>query len=57
MGAIVKKWIYSGGLSPIAELDSAGNVIAELFGSLMMKDGNTYQLITDISEVCGWLWM
>jgi hypothetical protein len=29
-GAIVKKWIYAGGLSPIAELDSSGSVIARL---------------------------
>ena len=46
-GAIVKKWIYEGQLSPIAELDSAGNVTAEFVGSLMIKNGNTYQLITD----------
>jgi RHS repeat-associated protein len=46
-GAIVKKWIYAGGLSPIAELDSAYNVTAEFVGSLMIKNGNTYQLITD----------
>ena len=46
-GAIVKKWIYAGGLSPIAELDSAYNVTAEFVGSLMIKYGNTYQLITD----------
>jgi RHS repeat-associated protein len=46
-GAIVKKWIYAGGLSPIAELDSAYNVTAEFVGSLMIKNSNTYQLITD----------
>jgi RHS repeat-associated protein len=46
-GAIVKKWIYAGRLSPVAELDSAGNVTAEFVGSLMMKNGNTYQLVTD----------
>ena len=31
-GQIVKKWIYSGQLSPSAELDSAGNVIAQFVG-------------------------
>jgi len=46
-GVIVKKWIYSGQLSPIAELDSADNVIARFVGSMMIKDGNTYKLITD----------
>jgi RHS repeat-associated protein len=44
---IVKKWIYSGQLTPIAELDSANNVIAQFVGSLMIKGGNTYQFITD----------
>jgi len=46
-GVIVKKWIYSGQLSPIAELDSANNVVARFVGSMMIKDGNSYQLITD----------
>ena len=46
-GAIVKKWIYAGQLSPIAELDSAGHLTAEFVGSLMIKNGNTYQLVTD----------
>jgi RHS repeat-associated protein len=46
-GQIVKRWIYSGQLSPVAELDSAGNVIAQFVGSLMIKNGNTYQFITD----------
>ena len=46
-GSIVKKWIYTGGLSPIAELESSNNVTAEFAGSLMIKNGNTYQLITD----------
>jgi RHS repeat-associated protein len=46
-GQIVKRWIYSGQLSPIAELDSAGNVVSQFVGSLMIKNGNTYQLVTD----------
>ena len=46
-GSIVRQWIYAGQLSPIAELDSSGNVTAEFIGSLMIKNGNTYQLITD----------
>jgi len=46
-GQIVKRWIYSGQLSPVAELDSAGNIIARFAGGYMMKGGNTYYLITD----------
>jgi RHS repeat-associated protein len=46
-GQIVKRWIYSGQLSPIAELDSAGNVVAQFVGNYMIKNSNTYQLITD----------
>jgi len=46
-GQIVKRWIYSGQLSPIAELDSAGNVIAQFIGNEMIKNGTTYQLVTD----------
>jgi len=46
-GVIVKRWIYSGQLSPIAEHDSANNITAQFVGNLMIKDGNTYELITD----------
>jgi len=46
-GGIVKKWKYSGQLTPVAELDSAGNVIARFAGGYMIKGSNTYQLITD----------
>ena len=46
-GQIVERWIYSGQLSPIAELDSAGNIIAQFVGGYMIKGGNTYRLITD----------
>lgn len=43
----MKRWIYSGQLSPIAELDSAGNVTVQFVGGYMIKNGVTYQLITD----------
>ena len=46
-GVIVKKWIYSGQLLPVAELDSIGNVVAQFAGNYMNKNGNTYQLVTD----------
>lgn len=46
-GQIMNRWIYSGQLTPSAELDSAGNVVAQFIGSYMFKNGTTYQLITD----------
>jgi RHS repeat-associated protein len=46
-GVIVKRWIYSGQLSPVAELDSAGNVVSQFIGSYMIKNGNTYEMIRD----------
>jgi RHS repeat-associated protein len=46
-GNVIKRWVYAGGLLPIAELDSAGNIMAQFVGNLMLKNGNTYQLITD----------
>jgi RHS repeat-associated protein len=46
-GQIVKKWIYSGQLTPVAELDSAGNIVARFAGNYMIKGGATYQFITD----------
>ncbi len=46
-GQIVERWIYSGQLSPVAELDSAGNIVARFVGSYMVKGGNVYRLITD----------
>ncbi len=46
-GKIVDRWIYSGQLSPVAELDSAGNVVAQFVGGYMTEGGTTYGLITD----------
>ena len=46
-GTIVKRWIYSGQLSPIAELDSTGNVTAQFVSGYMVKNGNTYKMIKD----------
>ena len=46
-GAITRRWIYSGQLSPIAELDSAGNVTAQFVGGYMSKNGSIYKLIKD----------
>jgi RHS repeat-associated protein len=46
-GQIIKRWIYSGQLSPVAELDSGGNVVSQFVGGYMIKNDTTYQLITD----------
>jgi RHS repeat-associated protein len=46
-GQIVKRWIYSGQLSPIAELDSIGNVVTRFVGNYMIKHGIKYRFITD----------
>jgi hypothetical protein len=46
-GQIVKKWIYSGQLTPVAELDSTGNITARFAGGYMIKSNTIYRLITD----------
>jgi RHS repeat-associated protein len=46
-GQLMKQWIYSSQLSPVAELDGTGNVIAQFVGNLMIKNGTSYELITD----------
>ncbi|GAA5527992.1 RHS repeat-associated core domain-containing protein [Herpetosiphon gulosus] len=53
-GSLVQGWLYADGLNPIAELDSTGNVVAQFIYSvnryvpnLMIKHGQTYQIITD----------
>lgn len=53
-GTLVQGFLYEGQLRPIAELDSAGNVISRfIYGThvnvpeYMVKNGTTYRLITD----------
>ena len=46
-GRITNKWFYAGQLTPIAELDSADNVIARFSGGYMNKRDTIYQIITD----------
>ncbi|MEO8452826.1 MAG: hypothetical protein ABI647_23755, partial [Gemmatimonadota bacterium] len=53
-GVLVQRWIYSGALSPAAELDSQGNVIARFIYAtrpnvpdLIIKGDATYRVITD----------
>jgi RHS repeat-associated protein len=46
-GRITNKWLYAGQLTPIAELDSADNVIARFSGGYLNKRDTIYQIITD----------
>jgi RHS repeat-associated protein len=46
-GTLVKRWIYSGQLLPIAELDSLGNVVLRFTGRYIEKGGRKYTIITD----------
>ena len=53
-GVLVKGWLYKDSLKPIAELDGAGNVVAEfVYGSkynapdYVVKGGVSYRIISD----------
>jgi YD repeat-containing protein len=46
-GRITNKWLYAGQLTPIAELDSADNIVARFSGGYMNKRDTIYQIITD----------
>ncbi len=53
-GTLEKVWLYQGNLSPIAQLDAAGNVVARFVyaskGNVpdyMIKSGITYRIISD----------
>jgi RHS repeat-associated protein len=46
-GVVTKRWIYSGDFTPVAELDSNGNVMARYIGSYMIKGDSTYRIIRD----------
>jgi RHS repeat-associated protein len=46
-GRIVDKWLYAGQLTPVAELDSANDIIARFSGGYMNKRDTIYQIITD----------
>ncbi len=46
-GTITNKWLYAGQLTPVAELDSANNIIARFCGGFMNKRDTIYQIITD----------
>lgn len=53
-GALVRGWIYAGGLAPLAETDGSGTVTSRfIYGTRvnvpesMAKGGSTYRLLTD----------
>jgi RHS repeat-associated protein len=46
-GRITNKWLYAGQLTPVAEFDSADNIIARFSGGYMNKRDTIYQIITD----------
>jgi RHS repeat-associated protein len=46
-GKITQRLIYAGRITPIAELDSLGNVITRFTGGYMIKQGTIYRIITD----------
>lgn len=46
-GRITNKWLYAGQLTPVAELDSADNIVARFSGGYMNKNDTIYQIITD----------
>jgi len=46
-GRIIDKWLYAGQLTPVAELDSADNIIARFSGGYVNKRDTIYQIITD----------
>ena len=46
-GIAVRKWLYADDLLPVAELDANDNLISVFNGTFMVRDGETYRIITD----------
>jgi RHS repeat-associated protein len=53
-GVVEKRWVYRDQLNPVAELDAAGNVVAEfVYGTksnvpdYMIKNGTTHRIVSD----------
>jgi RHS repeat-associated protein len=44
---MMNKWLYAGQLIPVAELDSADNIIARFSGGFTNRHDTIYQIITD----------
>jgi RHS repeat-associated protein len=45
-GVLVQAWLYEG-ISPVAELDGAGNVVSRFVPGGMVRGGVTYRILTD----------
>jgi RHS repeat-associated protein len=45
-GVLVQAWLYEG-ITPMAELDGAGNVVARFVPGGMVRGGVTYRILTD----------
>jgi RHS repeat-associated protein len=46
-GAVVKKWIYRDKLSPAAEFDGAGTLVARYIEGVTVKSGISYRVLSD----------
>src|SRR5206468_603006 len=46
-GVVTNRWIYSGQLTPAAELDSTGNIASRFIGPYMIKGDTAYRIVTD----------
>jgi len=47
-GTLVKGWLYSGALTPVAELDGSGAVVSRFVGGgYFTKGGSTYRIVRD----------
>lgn len=46
-GQVIKRWLYAGGLMPVAELDSTGSVEKRYGQGYIVKNDTTYRVIKD----------
>ncbi len=46
-GVVQRKWLYAGGLLPVAEYDANDNLVSVFNGGFMVKNGTTYRLLRD----------
>ena len=46
-GSWTQKWLYSGGLHPVAELNGSNSIVSIFDGPFMVKNGTMYRVIRD----------
>jgi RHS repeat-associated protein len=46
-GAVVRKWIYKSQLTPVAEFDGAGTLLARYLNGITVKGSTSYRVVTD----------